>query len=323
MAWVVPLLAMVLTQAPVPPQYRGFLPPQPKTWTAQKARLGKQLFFDKRLSKDSSVSCASCHDPAQGFSDGRPLALGIGNSQGPRNTPTVVNRAFGTLQFWDGRAASLEEQALGPIANPLEMNLPVDEAVARLKGEAAYRSAFKSAFGGPPTAERLAEALASYQRTIYSVGAPYDRFDAGDGAAMSESAIRGLDLFGGKAHCGDCHAGPNFTDELFHTLGTAAKGEAGRATWSKNAGDQGAFKTPTLRELTRTGPYMHDGSLKTLADVVEFYDKGCSPHSNLDKRIKTLGLTVQEKADLVAFLEALTGSVVEYAQAPAGKQGRP
>jgi cytochrome c peroxidase len=307
----------VVAEAPVPREYEQEVSDRPANWSSARAALGKQLFHDRRLSRDGTVSCATCHDPQRAFSDGRPTAVGIRGQVGHRNTPTLVNRALGLTQFWDGRAATLEEQALGPIANPAEMDLPIEEAVSRVAADASYRRAFRSAFGDEPTAERMAEAIAAYERTIYSVDAPFDRFLAGDPAAMSEAATRGLALFAGKARCAECHTGSNFSDELFHCIGVPG-GDHGRGAVSGNAAEGAQFKTPTLREVARTAPYMHDGSLKTLIEVVEFYDRGGEPHANLDARMSRLSLTPDEKADLVAFLEALSGSIRESADLTPG-----
>jgi cytochrome c peroxidase len=294
---------------PVPETYAGELGDAPANWSPERAALGKRLFFDTVLSHDRSVSCASCHQPERAFTDGRKTAQGITLKAGARNTPTILNRALGVSQFWDGRSQTLEEQALGPIANPDEMGLAVDLALVRLQQDASYRDAFARAFGGGPTAARLAEALAAYERTVYSVDSPFDRFIAGDESALSASAQRGLAIFGGKAKCGECHVGPNFTDEGFYSLGVGTDG--GRERVTTRPQDRGAFKTPTLREIARTAPYMHDGSLATLAEVVDYYDRGCVPHPNLPAKIHELQLTPQEKADLVAFLEALSGKIVD------------
>jgi cytochrome c peroxidase len=305
---------------PVPELYASELSAEPASWTPEMASLGKRLFFERRLSRDGSVSCASCHDPERAFTDGAARAKGIGGQTGPRNTPTVVNRGIGRTQFWDGRAASLEQQALGPIEASVEMGLPIEEAVARLAQDPSYREAFGAVFAGQPTAERLGAAIAAYERTIYSVDAPFDRFLAGDAEAMTPAAKRGLEVFGGKARCGECHTGPNFTDEAFHSLGVSADAGRGRVTGA--AQDLGAFKTPTLREIARTGPYMHDGSLATLADVVDYYDRGCEPHPNLSSKIVKLNLTVQEKGDLVAFLEALSGTIQDAPASVRKESGR-
>ncbi|HEX6983941.1 MAG TPA: cytochrome c peroxidase [Planctomycetaceae bacterium] len=271
----------------------------------RKIALGKQLYFDPRLSADNSVSCSTCHDPKHGWSDGRPTSAGVGGQVGGRNAPTVLNAAFGRFQFWDGRAATLEEQALGPIANPIEMNLPVEEAVKRLNAIEGYRKQFNEIFGSDVTKETLAKAIAAYERTILSGDAPYDRYKAGDTSALSEAAVRGMKLFFGKANCSACHSGPNFTDNAFHNIGVGMdkpEPDKGRAAISGLEGDTGAFKTPTLRETARSAPYMHDGSMKTLREVVDHYDKGGTPNKYLDEEIFKLNLTEQEKADLITFL---------------------
>lgn len=272
----------------------------------RKISLGRQLYFDPRLSADNTVSCATCHNPKHGWSDARATSQGVGGKLGGRNAPTVINAAFHRFQFWDGRAATLEEQALGPIANPVEMNLPVEEAVARLNQIEGYRTQFNEIFGSDCTKETLAKAIAAYERTILSGDAPYDRYKAGDKAALSESAARGMTLFFGKANCSACHSGPNFTDFAFHNIGVGMdkpEPDKGRAEISKLEGDTGAFKTPTLREIARTGPYMHDGSMQTLEQVVEHYNKGGTPNKYLDEEIFKLNLSDQEKTDLVTFMK--------------------
>ncbi len=270
-----------------------------------KIALGMQLFFDGRLSRDNTVSCASCHDPKKGFSNGERFATGVRGQKGGRSAPTVVNTAYGMFQFWDGRAGSLEEQALGPIQNPIEMDMTLPEVVGKLNAIAGYRKQFQDVFGTDVTSDGIAKAIAAYERTVLSADAPYDRFKAGDKTALSESAQRGRKLFFGKAHCSACHAGPNFTDDAFHNVGIGMDGkqpDPGREVISKLAGDRGSFKTPTLREIARTAPYMHDGSIKTLADVVAHYDKGGIPNEFLDEEIYERNLTDQEKTDLVTFL---------------------
>jgi len=273
--------------------------------TAAKIALGKQLYFDPRLSLDSTISCASCHDPKKGWSNGDAVATGVNSLKGGRSAPTIINAAYGKLQFWDGRAADLEEQALGPIQNPIEMTMTLDKVVERLSQIAGYKQQFQAVFGTDVTSEGIGLAIAAYERTILSGDAPYDRFKAGDKAALSESAQRGLKLFTGRAHCSACHSGPNFTDNAFHNLGVSIaveKPDLGRTEISKLEGDRGSFKTPTLREIARTAPYMHDGSLATLADVVEYYGKGCTPNPQLDEELFPLKLTAEEKADLLQFL---------------------
>lgn len=270
--------------------------------TPEKIALGKQLYFDGRLSADNKVSCASCHDPAKGFSNGDQFATGVEGKKGGRNSPTVINAAYQKFQFWDGRAKTLEEQALGPIQNPIEMNLTLEAAVAKLNGIEGYKSQFKAVFGTDVTADGIGKAIAAYERTVLSGDAPYDKFKAGDKTSLSESAQRGMKLFFGKANCSACHSGPNFTDNGFHNIGVPGT-DAGREAISKSVGDKGAFKTPTLREIARTAPYMHDGSMKTLEEVVAHYNKGGTPHDQLDEEIFPLKLTPEQVADLVAFMK--------------------
>ena len=295
--------------APVPEQYVNEAPEEGVDWSSARAALGKRLFEDRRLSRDSTVACSDCHRADLAFTDGVARAKGVGGQVGPRNSPTLVNRALGQTQFWDGRSRTLEDQAPGPITSAAEMGLDAKEAVARVAADPGYRRSFRQAFGGAPTMERMAQAIGAYERTIYSVDAPFDRFMAGEQAALSAPAQRGLKLFGGKARCGECHAGANFTDEQFHALGL--QGDAGRGTVTKDPKDQGRFKTPTLREVARTAPYMHDGSIATLLEVIDYYDRGGAEHPNLDPKMTKLSLTREEKEDLVAFLHSLSGQVVE------------
>jgi cytochrome c peroxidase len=283
--------------------------------SAKKIELGRQLYFDTRLSKDGTISCATCHAPEKGFSDARPTSAGLHGKTGGRNAPTVINRLFSADQFWDGRAADLEAQALGPVQNPIEMGNTLEGMIGNLNGISGYAPLFQAAFGSPGiTAERVAQAIATYERTVLSGNAPFDRHQAGDAAAMSESAARGLLIFNDaqKGNCVTCHAGFNFTDESYHNLGVGMdrpKPDLGRFEVTKAEVDRGAFKTPTLRQITATAPYMHDGSETTLRQVVDFYDRGGKPNKWLSKEIHPLHLSEQEKADLVAFLEALTGEV--------------
>ena len=270
--------------------------------TAEKILLGKQLFFDGRLSADNKVSCASCHDPAKGFSNGEQFATGVEGQQGGRNSPTVINSAYGKLQFWDGRAKNLEDQAMGPVQNPIEMKMSLDDVVKKLNAIEGYKKQFQQVFGSDVTSDGMAKAIAAYERTVLSGDAPYDKFKGGDKAALSEAAARGMKLFMGKANCSACHAGASFTDNSFHNIGVPGTDE-GRAAINKSAGDKGAFKTPTLREIARTAPYMHDGSLKTLEEVVVHYNKGGTPHPQLDEELFPLKLTEAEAADLVTFLK--------------------
>ncbi|MFO0922894.1 MAG: cytochrome c peroxidase [Pirellulales bacterium] len=272
---------------------------------AEKIELGRQLFFDPRLSIDNSVSCASCHDPKKGWSNNEANAAGVGGQRGGRNAPTVINSAYARFQFWDGRAGTLEDQALGPIANPIEMNLPIDKMVEKVNAIEGYRAQFQKVFGSDVTAPNVAKAIAAFERTVLSGDAPYDRFKAGDKTALSEKGQRGMRLFFGKANCSSCHAGPSFTDNAFHNIGVGmdkAEPDQGRFAISKIVGDTGAFKTPTLRDIAKTAPYMHDGSHATLEEVVNYYDRGGHANPYLDEELYALRLTPEDKECLVEFL---------------------
>jgi len=306
--------------------------------TRAKIELGRQLYFDPRLSVDATVSCASCHDPAQGYGAHTKTGLGIRDQLGGRNSPVSFNRILSGAQFWDGRADSLEAQAVGPIANPGEMGFTHEGAVARLKGIPVYEKQFKKIFGGV-SIDAVGQAIAAFERVLVTGPSPYDfgeqlrpfaDVDADDikedeelakkyaeakGAAatfaMSESAKRGRDIFfTEKGNCTACHVGANLADEKYHNLGIGmdqAEPDLGRFVVSKDPKDKGAFKTPTVRNVALTAPYMHDGSVATLEEVVEWYDKGGHPNATLSDKIKPLKLTDQEKADLVAFMRACTG----------------
>jgi cytochrome c peroxidase len=289
--------------------------PESNPLTKEKIELGRKLFFDPVLSRDRTLSCATCHDPTLAFTDTKPVAVGVDGQKGTRRSPRLINRGYGKLFFWDGRAGSLEEQVLQPIQNPIEMATTLEEVEARLRGDTGYAVGFQKAFGRPPDTPALQQALASYVRTIVSGNSPYDRYVAGEAEALSAAQRRGLDIFRGKGNCAVCHLGPNLTDEEFHNTGVGwnhgASEDHGRAKITGDAADTGAFKTPTLREIAATGPYMHDGSLATLADVIEFYDKGGEPNPNLSMEMQPLDLTAKEKADLAEFLRALSGEVRE------------
>jgi cytochrome c peroxidase len=263
--------------------------PDDNPLTAEKIELGRRLFFDRRLSRDGSIACASCHDPDRAFSDGRATAVGVFGRAGRRNAPAIINRGYGRTFFWDGRARSLEEQVVKPIADPTEMDLPIADAAGRV---------------GLP-ADDLSRALASYVRSILSGDSPYDRFINGDRTALSVDQQRGLRVSRGKGNCTACHVGPNFSDEQLHNTGVAWQND--RVT--DLGGGRGDFKTPTLREVARTAPYMHDGSFATLEAVVEFYDRGGAANANLDVEVRPLHLTADEKRVLVAFLESLSGEL--------------
>jgi cytochrome c peroxidase len=288
--------------------------------TEDKIKLGKRLYFDKNLSIDKTISCATCHIPEKGFAENEQFSSGVGGKKGTRNAPTVINRLFSTRQFWDGRAASLEEQAVGPVHNPVEMAMPDPKVVEeRLKGDPIYAEQFKAAFppDGAITEDHIGKAIASFERTVLSGNSPYDRFIAGDKDAMSESAQRGYAIFKDekKGNCVTCHVNFNFTDENYNNLGVGMKAKTldlGHYAVSKLEGHKGAFKTPTLRDVARTAPYMHDGSERTLEGVINLYEKGGVANQWLSAKMKPIKLTKQEKADLVEFLKALSGEVTWY-----------
>ena len=304
--------------------------PEDNPYTKEKAELGWLLYFDKRLSGDNTVSCASCHAPDKAFTDGAAVSIGIKGQKGGRSAPTVINRFYSTLQFWDGRAESLEEQAKGPIANPLEMTLEkeADKAhegsVSRLKAVPGYVSRFKKAFDSEKIdINQVAKAIATFERTVYSGNAPFDRYQDGDKDAMTDAQIRGMDVFFNKAACDSCHIGFNFTDGSFENIGIGMDKkdpDLGRFLVTGRDEERGAFKTPTLREIEHTGPYMHDGRFKTLEEVVDHYDKGGIKNKYLDERIKPLKLSERDKSDLVAFLKALSGEGWQKVKEPTAKQ---
>lgn len=282
-----------------------------------KIELGRDLYFDTRLSKDDTVSCATCHAPEHGFAEPRKTSQGVGGKLGKRNAPTVINRLFSSNQFWDGRADDLEAQAKGPITNPIEMAMDSPEAVVKkLSAIAGYKALFKKAYGSDEVSmDRIADAIASYERTVVSGDSAWDRYQAGDKKALTAQQVRGLELFNGKANCATCHASFNFSDENFHNLGVGwdeskkELADVGRFEVSKADTDKGAFKTPTLRNVAQTGPYMHDGSEATLRDVVVLYNRGGNKNPWLSPKMKPLALTETEIDDLVAFLGALDGEV--------------
>lgn len=294
--------------------------PSDNPLTVGKVELGKQLYFDPRLSRDNTISCASCHDPEKGWSNGEAFATGVRGQVGGRSAPTIINAGYSYFQFWDGRAKHVEGQALGPVQNPIEMDLTLKELEEKLNKIEGYRKQFQEVYGTDVTSDGIAKAIGAFERTIVSGDAPYDRYAAGDKNALSESAERGRQIFFNKGHCSACHAGGNFSDGGFHNLGVgidAKEPDVGRHAVTELLGDRGGFKTPTLREIARTAPYMHDGSLKTLEDVVNYYDRGGTPNDQLDEEIFPLKLTEQEKADLVTFLkEGLSSDNYPLVKAP-------
>ena len=292
------MLRFLIAVVAVPLGLDLYMPvPVDNPMTAEKIALGRELFNDRRLSRDGSTACASCHDSARAFSTADSISPGVFGRRGRRNAPALVNRGWGRSFFWDGRTATLEEQVVRPIEDPNELDSSVETAAART-GVAA---------------RDISRALATYVRSLMSGDSPFDRFVNGDRTALSPEAQQGLQIFRGKANCAACHIGPNFTDEKFHNTGiawveaTTSFRDEGRAGISGKFEDRGSFKTPTLREVARTAPYMHDGSIASLEQVVEYYDRGGNRHALLDEEIRPLGLTSMDQRAMVAFLQSLTG----------------
>jgi cytochrome c peroxidase len=319
--------------------------PRDNPLTAAKIELGRKLFFDARLSADGKLSCATCHQTELAFADGKAIAEGIFGRLGVRNSISLFNVIYNTAQFWDGRVDTLEQQAIEPLVNPLEMgNASHEDVVKRLRKIPEYRAEFQSVFGGEVTIDHLAKAIASYERTLISGDSPFDRFIAGHEKAISEEAKRGFAIFRGRGRCSRCHSfseqRPFFTDFAYHNTGVAANHpnfnnlarraaaaietdqakstidqlgaleggqELGRILFSYQLFDLGSYRTPSLRNVALTAPYFHDGSAKTLADVVRFYNGGGGTNINLEEELHALGLTEAEQRDLVVFLESLTG----------------
>jgi cytochrome c peroxidase len=285
--------------------------PEENAPTEARIKLGEFLFFDPRLSRKGSMSCASCHNPSLGWSDGLKTAIGFDMHKLPRATPTILNTSFNSIQMWDGRKATLEEQALGPIQAEGEMNLPLPELIARLKAIPGYAAFFEAAYPGMGITETsIARAIASYERTVLSTESPFDRWRLGDQKAVNESAKRGFELFTGKANCAICHSGYNFTDNGFHNIGLKDAGDedVGRYAQRPLKSMRGAFKTPTLRDIALTAPYMRNGAYGTLREVVEHYNRGGDTQENLDVNMVPLNLSDAEVTDLVAFMDSLTGA---------------
>lgn len=319
--------------------------PKNNPLSAAKVELGRKLFFDNRLSADGSVSCSTCHKPELAFTDGKTVAEGVSGRRGTRNSISLFNVMFNTSQFWDGRVDTLEQQAVEPLINPLEMgNSSHDQVIKRLREIAEYRVEFRSVFGGEITIDRVGLAIAAYERTLISGDSPLDRFVAGDETAIGDEARRGFAIFRGKGRCTRCHSfseqRPFFTDFAYHNTGVSANHpafdklarqaaaavetdqakttidrlatqeggrELGRILASYQLFDLGAYRTPSLRNVALTAPYFHDGSAKTLADVVKFYNAGGRTNINLEEELHALGLSDDEQRDLIAFLESLTG----------------
>jgi cytochrome c peroxidase len=297
----------------------GLLPkleiPADNPQSPQKVALGKRLFSNKDLSGDRSMSCASCHDSAKGFSDGKARALGFQGKELRRHTPTVLNSAYNSYQFWDGRALSLEQQAAVPITSAVEMNMPDEtELVSRLNANPRYRQEFQSVFAQGPSLNRVVKAIAAYERTLTTPNSRFDRYAAGDKSALTLHEKNGLVIFIAKARCARCHDGANFTDNKFQNTGIGD--DEGRFAVTKQENDRGAFKTPGLRNVALRAPYMHDGSLATLEAVIDYYDRGGDDKKGKSPFVLKIGLTREEKQDLLTFLKTLSGSVAAAALPP-------
>jgi cytochrome c peroxidase len=281
--------------------------------TALRVELGKQLFFDPRLSGDGNMSCSTCHSPLLGWSDGLPTGKGVKSMVLDRASPTVFNTAYNSIQMWDGRKKTLEEQAMGPMEATVEMNMDTAKLFQWLNTNEGYRALFQKAYPGKPIdADSVSKAIASFERTVISNSSPFDQWVAGKKDALSADQVKGFALFidPNKANCSSCHAGPNFTDNSFHNLGLASFGkenpDMGRYAQRPVASLKGAFKTPTVREAANTAPYFHDGSARTLEELVNFYMKGGIVKTNLSKSMKELPLSKEECAQIVSFMQALS-----------------
>lgn len=310
---IVPCLVApaIAAEPQLPPLPKAAPAPKDNPTTDEKVALGKQLFFDKRLSGDNTMSCASCHQPDRGFADGLARSRGAGGKQLDRNTPTVLNAALFEKLFWDGRASTLEEQALQPITNPDEMNQDLDALEQELAAVPGYVKQFQALFGTGVTRQGIAQALAAFQRTLLSGPSPVDRYLAGDASALSPQARRGLELFLGDAGCVRCHHGPLLSDGKFYRVGPTFE-DRGLATVSGVKNDVYKFRTPSLRNVAETAPYMHDGSLATLTDVVTYYYRGIpftAPGGHAPDVAPLSDRSFDEIPALVAFLEALSGEV--------------
>lgn len=282
--------------------------PESNPYSVEKAALGKMLFFDPRLSKNKNMTCATCHNPSFGWEDATNLSTGAQNTQLPRHSPTIINMAWGDKFFWDGRANSLEEQALGPIESDIEMNLPIEEAISRLSQIPYYQEWFGKVFGDQGiTKHTITQAIATFERTIVSGEAPFDRWVNGDEDALSESAQRGFALFTGKAGCANCHSGWNFTDNQFHDIGLPGS-DLGLGERTQNPQDSFSFKTPSLRNIAQRAPYMHDGRFNTLQEAIVSYITGASnPRPSLSQKMMPIALSASDVSDLEAFMMSLTG----------------
>jgi len=296
--------------------------PEDNPMSAEKVALGRMLYFDKRLSKDGTISCATCHEPKEAWAEHTPTSTGIGDQVGPANAPTVINAAYATSQFWDGRAASLEEQALGPIENPIEMGHDLDKLVEQLSEIPGYVERFQEVFGTGVTKEGIAKAIAAFERTVLSGNSPYDRFAEGDPSALTEAQKRGWELF--DQHCSMCHTPPLFSNYRFFNAGVGMDKDPpdqGRKAVTGKDSDLGKFRVPALREVANTAPYFHDGSVATLEEAVALMAAGGKDNPNLSpmlKAIREAKLSEQDRKDIVEFLKALSGEfpVIEPPELP-------
>lgn len=289
--------------------------PEDNAPTPNRIDLGKKLFFDPRLSGDQTISCGTCHNPLLGWSDGLPKGIGFKGADLPRASPTVINTGYNTIQMWDGRKKTLEDQAMGPMEATLEMNMDFAKLFNFLKNNKEYSAMFEEAYPGEGVnAKTVSKAIASYERTIISNNSSFDNWVKGDKNAMTAQQVNGFKLFVGKGNCEVCHSAPNFTDNGFHNLGLASwadkNADVGRYAQKPIGILKGAFKTPTIRDIERTAPYFHDGSSATLMETVEHYNKGGVVKDGVSPNIKPLNLTDQEKQDLVAFMQALTSPFI-------------
>jgi len=299
--------------------------PEDNPYSKKKAELGRLLYFDKRLSSDGTISCGSCHSIPHAFTDRHPISEGIHGHHGTRHAPTVINSAYQKHYFWDGRADSLEEQCRGPLSNPQEMTSALsskkacEQCVKRVRSIPGYRLLFKEVFGSDRCSiDEIVKAIATFERTVLSGNSPYDRYKAGDKTALSKQQIAGHEIFV-KTGCINCHAGFTFTDGRFLNIGIGIdkpEADLGRYAITHHPSDKGAFKVPTLRDVENTHPYMHDGSLTSLGQVVDYYDRGGNPNPNLNPLIRPLHLTQEEKKALISFLNSLSGEGWEHFKEP-------
>ena len=315
--------AVSTMEVPIPVGLPPLPVPADNPMTADKVELGKLLYFDTRLSKDGTISCASCHDPTTGWAENTPTSTGIDGQVGGANAPTVINSAYATSQFWDGRAASLEEQALGPIANPIEMGHQLDDVVNELNQIQGYKDRFQKVFGTDVTTDGIAKAIAAFERTVLSGNSPYDKFEAGDETALNDTQRLGMEAFE-LANCSTCHAPPVFSNFRFINAGVGSDKDTpdeGRKAVTGKDTDMGKFRVPHLRDVADTGPYFHDGSCATLEEAVALMAAGGKDNSNLSAMMKAAGnanLSEEDQKAIVEFLKALSGEypVVEPPELP-------